>query len=68
MKRHFAASEKAGGIFYAYVFGKKGTFPKRHLTSLVKMAVFTKFYFMALQKYVIYALFYFTLRKLRSII
>ena len=48
MKRHFAASEKAGGIFYAYVFGKKGTFPKRHLTSLAKKAVFTKFFFTTL--------------------
>ena len=26
------------------VFGKKGTFSKRHLTSFVKKAVFTKFF------------------------
>ena len=32
-------------FFMPSVFGKKGTFSKRHLTSLVKMAVFTKFYF-----------------------
>lgn len=33
------------------VFGKKGTFSKRHLTSLAKMAVFTKFFFLLLQHF-----------------
>ena len=32
-------------FFMPNVFGKKGCFSKRHLTSLVKMAVFAKFLF-----------------------
>ena len=32
-------------FFMPNVFCKKGMFSKRHLTSLVKMAVFTKFFF-----------------------
>ena len=32
-------------FFMPNVFGKKGNFSKRHLTSLAKKAVFTKFFF-----------------------